>query len=92
MMQAPKDPTRFIKMICVESIELTDRVWGNCSLIEGETYDVLIDAKQNHAVDFTKNVDGWHLVKFGTGLCPHKSKYLKTEAEIRDEKLNDILK
>ena len=84
MMQAPKDPTRFIKMICVESIELTDRVWGNCSLIEGETYDVLIETKQN--------LDGWYLVKFGTGLCPHKSKYLKTEAEIRDEKLNEILK
>jgi hypothetical protein len=85
MMQAPKDPTRFIKMICVESIELTDRVWGDCSLIEGETYDVLIEARQNH-------VDGWYLVKFGTGLCPHKSKYLKTEAEIRDEKLSEILK
>jgi hypothetical protein len=85
MMQAPKDPTNYIKMICLETIELTDRVWGNCSLVEGETYDVLIEAKQNH-------VDGWYLVKFGTGLCPHKSKYLKTEAEIRDEKINDILK
>ena len=85
MMQAPKDPSRFTKMICVESIELTDRVWGNCSLIEGESYDILIDEKQNH-------FDDWHLVKFGTGLCPHKSKYLKTYAQIRDEKLNDILK
>ena len=85
MMQAPKDPTKFIKKICVESIDFIDVEWGDCSLIEGETYDVLIDAKQNH-------VDGWYLVKFGTGLCPHKSKYLKTEAEIRDEKLNDILK
>jgi hypothetical protein len=85
MMQAPKDPTRFIKMICVESIEFTDRVWGNCSLVEGQSYDVLIDAKQNH-------VDGWYLVKFGTGLYPHKSEYLKTEAQIRDEKINDILK
>ena len=85
MMLAPKDPTNYIKMICLETIELIDRVWGNCSLVEGETYDVLIEAKQNH-------VDGWYLVKFGTGLCPHKSKYLKTEAEIRDEKINDILK
>lgn len=92
-MQAPKDPTRFIKMICVESTEnlslfpilFTDRVWGDCSLIEGQSYDVLIDAKQN-------NVDGWYLVKFGTGLCTHKSEYLKTEAQIRDEKINDILK
>jgi len=80
MMQAPKDPSRFTKMICVESIELTDRVWGNCSLIEGESYDILIDEKQNH-------VDGWYLVKFGTGLCPHKSKYLKTEAQIRTKNL-----
>jgi hypothetical protein len=84
MMQAPKDPTRFIKMICVEPIEFTDRVWGNCSLIKDETYDVLIETENR--------VDGWYLVKFGTGLCPHKSKHLKTEAEIRDEKLNDILK
>ena len=84
MLQAPKDPTKFTKMICVESIEFTDRVWGNCSLIEGNSYDVLIEPKNN--------VDGWYLVKFGTGLCPHKSKYLKTEAQIRDEKLNDILK
>ncbi len=84
-MQAPKDTTRFIKMICVESVSLIDSVWGNCSLIEGESYDILIDAKQNH-------VDGWYLVKFGTGLCPHKSKYLKTGAQIRDEKINDILK
>ena len=84
-MLAPRDSTRFTKMICIESIEFIDSVWGNCSLVEGESYDILIDAKQNH-------VDGWHLVKFGTGLCPHKSKYLKTEAEIRDEKINDILK
>ena len=85
MMQAPKDPTNYIKMICVESIEFTDRVWGNCSLVEGQSYDVLIE-------EHRQNVDGWYLVKFGTGLCPHKSKYLKTEAEIRDEKINDILK
>jgi hypothetical protein len=51
MMQAPKDPSRFTKMICVESIELTDRVWGNCSLIEGESYDILIDEKQKHFDD-----------------------------------------
>jgi len=85
MMQAPKDPTNYIKMICVESIEFTDRVWGNCSLVEGQSYDVLIE-------EHRQNVDGWYLVKFGTGLCPHKSKYLKTESEIRDEKINDILK
>ena len=85
-MQAPKDPTKFTKMICVESVSLIDSVWGNCSLIEGESYDILlIDEKENLFVD-------WHLVKFGTGLCPHRSKYLKTESQIRDEKLNDILK
>ena len=85
MMQAPKDPTRFTKMICVESIDFIDVVWGDCSLINDQSYDDLIDAKQNH-------VDGLYLVKFGTGLCPHKSEYLKTEAQIRDEKINDILK
>ena len=85
MMLAPKDPQKYIKMICIESINFVDHVWGDCSLIKGNNYNVLIDAKQNH-------LDGWYLVKFGTGLCYHKSKYLKTEAEIREEKINDLLK
>lgn len=85
MMLAPRDRDKYIKMICVESIEFVDKVWGNCSLIKGNTYEVLIDAKQNH-------LDGWYLVKFGTGLCPHKSEYLKTEAEIRDERIDNLLK
>ena len=75
MMLAPKDRDKYIKMICVESIEFVDKVWGDCSLIKGNTYEVLIDAKQNH-------VDGWYLVKFGTGLCPHRS----------DERLDNLLK
>lgn len=82
MMQAPKDPTRFIKMICIESMEFVDKVWGDCSLIKGQSYDVLIDNKM---------YEEFYLVKFGTGLCPHQSKYLKTEAQIRDEKLESIL-
>lgn len=85
MMLAPKDPEKYIKMICVESIEFIDKVWGNCSLVKGNSYDILIE-------DVQDQVDGWYLVKFGTGLCPHKSKYLKTEAEIRDERINDLLK
>jgi hypothetical protein len=84
-MLAPKDPEKYIKMICIESIEFVDHVWGDCSLVKGNTYEILIDAKQNH-------VDGWYLVKFGNGLCPHKVQYLKTEAEIRDTRLNDLLK
>ena len=82
-MQAPRDPTKFIKMICVESIEFTDRVWGDCSLIKGQSYDVLIESNWSPQ---------YYLVKFGTGLCPHEVKRLKSESEIRDEKLNDILK
>ncbi len=85
MMLAPRGPEKYIKMICVESIEFIDKVWGNCSLVKGNSYDILIE-------DVQDQVDGWYLVKFGTGLCPHKSKYLKTEAEIRDERINDLLK
>ena len=83
MMQAPKDPTKFIKMICVESFSFIDVVWGDCSLIEGQSYDVLIESHWSPT---------YYLVKFGTGLCPHEVKRLKSESQIRDEKLNDILK
>lgn len=79
MMCAPKDPSKYIQMICVESYELNDKVWGNCSLIKGKSYDVLEDT------------DGYVLVRFGNGLCPYEIKYLKTVSDIRDEKINNIL-
>jgi hypothetical protein len=85
MMLAPKDSEKYIKMICIESIDNIDKVWGNCSLIKGNSYDILIEGNEKH-------LDDWYLVKFGSGLCPHKSKYLKTEAEIRDEIIDNLLK
>lgn len=83
MMQAPRDPSKFTKMICIESFNFVDVVWGNCSIIKGQSYDILIESSWSPQ---------YYLVKFGTGLCPHEVKRLKSESEIRDEKLNDILK
>lgn len=65
-------------MICIENKEFIDLVWGNCSLVKGQSYDVLPD------------IEGYVLVKFRNGLCPHEIKYLKTISDIRDEKLDNI--
>lgn len=83
MMLSPKNG-EWIKMICIESIEFVDIVWGDCSLIKGNSYRILVE-------DESRSVDGYYLVEFVGGLCPHQSKYLKTEAQIRDEKINDLL-
>ncbi len=72
MMLAPKGQENYCKKICIKSIKFIDVVWGDCSLIEGETYEILIDAKQNH-------LDGWYLVKFREGLCPYPSENFKSE-------------
>jgi len=90
MMQSPKDPNRFTKMICVESINFIDDVWGDCSLIEGQSYDVLIESDYHPTTYYHPNT--YCLVKFGSGLCPHEIKRLKSESQIRDEKLDNILK
>ena len=78
-MLAPNDPSKYIKMICIESTEYVDHVWGNCSLVKGQSYDVLPEI-----------IEGYVLVKFRNGLCPHEIKYLKTISDIRDEKLDNI--
>lgn len=80
-MLSPKN-ANWVKMICIESIEFVDKVWGDCSLIKGKSYKILVE---------DNSMDVYYLVEFNGGLCPHQSKYLKTEAQIRDEKINDLL-
>ena len=85
MIIGPKDG--YIKALCIESKEFIDEVWGDCSLIEGEWYQVLDD---HHMSD-----DKYFMVKFGkypmSNLVPYERKHFKTESQLRDEKLNNIL-
>lgn len=83
MMLAPK-LGEYIKVICVESFTFKDVVWGDCSIIEGESYEILVESKYSDEI--------YCLVRMGMGLCPYKRKYFKTEVEIRDNSLTDILK
>lgn len=80
MMQAPRD-AKFTKMICIESFALSDEVWGDCSIVEGQSYDVLLEPESTE----------FCMVRFERGICPHKTKMFKSEAEIREEKINNIL-
>jgi len=87
MILAPKDKSLYTRVLCIESNIFIDKVWGDCSIKEGEWYDALIeDGSFNDLV--TKN---WILVRFGVGLCPYERKFFKTESEIRDEKLKNFL-
>lgn len=79
MMLAPRNG--YTKAICIKSKELIDKVWGNCSITEGETYNLLTE---------TIN-DKYVLVKIRNGLCPHYRSYFKTTFEIREDKLNSLV-
>ena len=80
-MQAPRD-AKFTKMICIESFALSDKVWGDCSIVEGQSYDVLLESESTE----------FYMVRFERGkFCPHKAKMFKSEAEIREEKIDNIL-
>lgn len=82
MILAPKNG-KFIKLLCIESFEFVDDVWGNCSIVKDEMYDILPDS--------TNDELGYVFVRFRGGLCPHDAKYFKSLSEMRDDKLNEIL-
>ncbi len=87
MILAPKDESLYTRVICIESNIFIDQVWGDCSLKEDDWYDALIeDGSFNNLV--TKD---WILVRFRGGLCPYERKFFKTESEIRNEKLKNVL-
>jgi hypothetical protein len=88
MILAPKEENLYTKVLCIESNIFIDKVWGDCSVKEGEWYDALIeDGSFNNLV-----TDDFILVRFGTGLSPYKRKLFKTESEIRDQKIKSVLK
>jgi hypothetical protein len=87
MILAPKDESLYTRVLCIESKIFTDQVWGDYSIINGEWYDALIeDGSFNNLVN--KNSI---LVRFREGLCTLERKFFKTELEIHDEKLKNIL-
>lgn len=88
MILAPKEENLYTKVLCVENNILIDKVWGDCSVKEGEWYDALIeDYSFNNLVS-----NDFILVRFGTGLSPHERKLFKTESEIIDQRMESVLK
>jgi hypothetical protein len=85
MISAPKDG--YIKALCIKGVEFIDKVWGDCSLIEGKWYQVLDEHHMSNSEYF--------MVKFGnypmSNLVPYERKHFKTESQLREEKLNSIL-
>ena len=85
MIIGPKDG--YVKALCIKSQIFIDEVWGDCSVEKGKWYKVL--------VDHTMCTDEHLMVGFGEypmiNLVPYKRSMFKTEAELRDEKLNNIL-
>jgi hypothetical protein len=87
MILASKDESLYTKVLCIESKIFIDQVWGDCSIKEGDWYDALIeDGSFNNLV-----TNDWILVRFSTGLCPYERLFFKTESEIREEKLKNVL-
>jgi hypothetical protein len=82
MIQAPKDKSLYTKVLCIESKIFIDGVWGDCSIIKGEWYTALILGEKD---------EDMILVRFGDGLCPHMRNMVKTDSEIRDEKIKSII-
>lgn len=79
MILAPK--YGYTTAICTLSTYIIDDLWGDCSIIEGEEYNLLTS---------TLN-DKYVLVKFRNGLSPHLRKHFKTKLELREDKLNSLL-
>lgn len=79
MMLAPKNG--YTKAICIKSFEFHDKVWGNCSVIEGQSYELLTNTLD----------DKYVLVKIRNGLCPHYRVNFKTTLDIREDKLNTLI-
>lgn len=83
MIRAPKDNSKYIKLQCIESLKFVDEVWGDCSIVKDEIYDILPDK--------TCDELNYVFVRFGNGLCIHDAKYFKSQSEMRDDKLNELL-
>jgi hypothetical protein len=79
-MLAPKDDKHYFDVLCIESVEIIDHTWGDCSVNKGIWYKAIPD----------KHVNSYYLIKFRGGLCPHLKEHFKSVSEIREDKLNDL--
>lgn len=77
-----KKEHKFYKVLALESYELKDKVWGDCSIKEGEWYEALIE---------DNNDDLYLFIKFGNALCVYAKRYFKSESDIREEKIKNVL-
>ena len=76
----------YTKALCIKTYKMFDNAYDmDQSIIKGTWYDV---RKEYSDVD---NSSKYLLVRFGMGLAPHLKANLKTESELRDDKLNSIL-
>lgn len=96
MIIAPRDENLYTRVICVESQQFIDHLnialWGDCSIIEGQWYDAIIEG------EFYENEIGnsladrnYILIRFGQGLCAWSRNFFKTDSEIREEKIQSVL-
>lgn len=75
----------YTKALCIKTYKIFDNEYGDHSIIKGTWYDVRKEYSD------TDNSSKYLLVRFGMGLVSHLKSNLKTESELRDDKLNLIL-
>ena len=84
-MMIPIKNQKYIKVFCIKTNILKDVVWGDCTIYEGTWYEAVDESDQvnNYSNEF-------YLIKIRSGLVPYEIKNFKTEAELRDEKINNL--
>jgi hypothetical protein len=76
---------KYIKVFCIKTNIVKDSVWGDCTIYEGNWYEAVDESDQVNNYG-----DEFYLIKIGSGLVPYEIKNFKTEAELRDEKINKL--
>lgn len=87
MILATKQENLYTRVLCLQSETLIDKVWGDCSVKEGEWYTALVDKSRSDLV-----TDNLILLRIKDRLCPYERSMFKTESQIRDEKIESIIK
>lgn len=76
----------YSKALCIKTYKIFDNESDmDQSIIKGTWYDVRKEYSD------TDNSSKYLLVRFGIGLVPHLKANLKTESELRDDKIKSIL-
>ncbi len=84
-MMIPIKNQKYIKVFCIKTNIVKDAVWGDCTIYEGTWYEAVDESDQanNYGNEF-------YLIKIRSGLVPYEITNFKTEAELRDEKINKL--